>query len=331
VRALACPASFKGVLSASAAAEALGQGLRAGGALVDVLPVADGGEGTADVLHAALGGTWQEVRVSDPLGRPVQARWLLLPDGTGVVEAAAAVGLPLLAPDELDPLRASSRGLGDLVLAAVAERPRELVIGLGGSATVDGGAGLREVLVSLPVPTRVACDVRAPLLGNRGAARAFGPQKGAGPADVEVLEARLAAMDELRPVADLPGAGAAGGLGAALAALGARLEPGAELVLRAIGFDRRLEGAALAVTGEGRVDATTLEGKAPAAVVAACRRARVRCAVFGGRVDPPSNTVLLGQGVDVYALSGDPRRAREDLVELGERLVRLQLAHLASE
>jgi glycerate kinase len=331
VRALACPASLKGVLSASAAADALGDGFERVGVAAERVPVADGGEGTLDVLYGALGGEWRSARVSDPLGRPVDARWLALPDGAAVVESAEALGLGLLRPDELDPLRASSRGLGELVLAALAERPRELVIGLGGSATVDGGAGLREVLVSLPVPTRVACDVRAPLLGDRGAARAFGPQKGASPADVEVLEARLAVIDDLRPVADVPGAGAAGGLGAALAALGARLEPGAELVLRAIGFDRRLEGAALAVTGEGRVDATTLEGKAPAAVVAACRRAGVRCAVFGGRVDLPSNTVLLGQGVEVHALSGDPGRAREDLVELGERLGRLQLAHLASE
>jgi glycerate kinase len=148
---------------------------------------------------------------------------------------------------------------------------------------------------------------------------------------VEELEARLAATEELGPYAELPGAGAAGGLGAALAALGARLEPGAELVLEAIGFDERLRGAAFAVTGEGRVDATTLEGKAPAAVASACRRAGVRCAVFGGRVDLPSNTVLLGRGVEVYALSGDPGRAREDLVELGKRLARLELAHLASE
>lgn len=331
VRALACPASLKGVLSASAAAEALGEGLELAGVAAERVPVADGGEGTLDVLASALGGEWRSALVSDPLGRPVDARWLVLPDGSAVVEAAEAVGIGLLAPGELDPLRASSRGLGELVLAALAAEPRTLVIGLGGSATVDGGAGLREVVDELPVPTRVACDVRAPLLGERGAARAFGPQKGADPGAVEELEARLAAMPDLTPFADLPGAGAAGGLGAALAALGASLEPGAELVLGAIGFERRLAGAALAVTGEGRVDATTLEGKAPAAVAAACRRAGVPCAVFGGRVDLPSNTVLLGDGVEVHALSGDRRRAREDLVELGERLGGLHLAHLASE
>ena len=330
MRALACPASLKGVLSAFEAADALADGLVAGGLAPERVPVADGGEGTLEVLHAALGGEWRQARVADPLGRPVDARWLALPDGTAAVESAEAVGLGLLAPGELDPLRASSRGLGELVLAALAERPRALVVTLGGSATVDGGAGLREVLRGLPVPTRVACDVRAPLLGQRGAARAFGPQKGAGPAEVEELESRLAATAELRPFADRAGAGAAGGLGAAFAALGATLEPGSELVLGAIRFDGRLRGAALAVTGEGRLDVTTLEGKAPAAVAGACRRAGVPCAVFGGRVELPGNSPFRGV-VGLYALSGDPSRARADLVELGERLGRLHLAHLASE
>ena len=362
--ALACPASLKGVLGAFAAAEALAEGLESGGVAAERVPVADGGEGTLDVLFAALGGEWRTARVPDPLGRAVEARWLALTDGTAVVESAEALGLPLFRDGELEPLRASSRGLGELVLAALAQGPTRLLIGLGGVATVDGGAGFREVVDALPVPVRVACDVGARLLGPRGAARAFGPQKGAGPAEVAELEARLAAMDALRTVADLPGAGAAGGLGAALAALGARLEPGAEVVLDAIGFDERLVGAAFAVTGEGRVDATTLQGKAPAAVAAACRRAGVRCALFGGRVDLPSNTVSLadeeagvrssaparapvvgsspdaetasntvslGGGLEVYALSGDPGRAREDLVELGERLARLHLAHLAGE
>ena len=331
MRALACPASLKGVLGAFEAAEALALGLERSGFVVERVPVADGGEGTLDVLDAALGGQWRTARVSDPLGRAVEARWLALRDGTAVVESAEALGLGLLGPGELDPLRASSRGLGELVLAAVADGPRELVVALGGSATVDGGAGLLEVLRELPVPTRAACDVRAPLLGPRGAARAFGPQKGAGPDAVDELERRLAAMTELRAVAELPGAGAAGGLGAALAALGARLVPGAELVLGTIRFDERLRGAALAVTGEGRVDATTLEGKAPVAVAAACRRAGVPCALFGGRVDLPSSALLDDGDLSVHALSGDPARAADDLVELGERLGGLHLAHLASE
>jgi glycerate kinase len=313
-RALASPASLKNVLSAPAAAVALREGFARAGVDAEVAPVADGGEGTAEVLAAALGGEWRTAAVSDPLGRPVTAWWLLLPDGTAVVESAEAVGLGLLADDERDVLRASSRGLGELVLAALEAGPRALLVGLGGSATVDGGAGMREVLQVLPVPTRVACDVHNPLLGERGAARVFGPQKGATPEQVEELERRLAEAEELRAVADLPGAGAAGGLGAAFAALGAELVPGAELVLDAIGFRKRLAGAALVITGEGTVDRTTLEGKAPGAVLAACREAGVRCALFGGVVEEAP------RGAEVYPLSGNPARARDDLVELGERL-----------
>ena len=234
MRALASPASLKGVLSATRAAAALARGLREAGATAVELPVADGGEGTAEVLHAALGGEWRDSTVSDPLGRPVSARWLLLPDGRAVVEAAEAIGLPLLAPEERDPLRASSRGLGELVLSALAESPASLFIALGGTATVDGGAGLREVLTALPVPAVALYDVRIPLAD---APRLFGPQKGASPADVAILEGRLAAIDELLPYAALPGAGAAGGLGAAFAALGAELVPGASAVLDLLGFD----------------------------------------------------------------------------------------------
>ena len=278
------------------------------------VPVADGGEGTADVLAAALGGEWRAATVSDPLRRPVRARYLLLPGRMAVVESAEAIGLELLRPDERDPLRASSRGLGELIRVVLGERLASLLVCLGGSATVDGGAGLREVLESLSVETTVACDVRNPLLGERGAARVFGPQKGATPEAVEVLEARLAEMEELAGVADLPGAGAAGGLGAALAALGAELVPGAELVLELVGFSDRVRGATLVVTGEGTVDRTTAEGKAPGAVVRACREAGVRCVVFGGRVEEPL------VGAEHEHLSGDPARAREDLVALGERL-----------
>ena len=210
-------------MSAAAAATALAEGFQRRGVEAVELPVADGGEGTAEVLAAALGGEWRVATVSDPLGRRVRARYLLLPGRSAVVESAEAIGLALLRPDELNPLRASSRGLGELIQVALGERLTSLLVCVGGSATVDGGAGLREVVDSLPVETVVACDVRNPLLGDRGAARVFGPQKGATPEAVEKLEARLAGMEELRPVAEFPGAGAAGGLGAAFAALGARL------------------------------------------------------------------------------------------------------------
>jgi glycerate kinase len=304
VRALACPASLKSVLRADDAASALAEGLRAGGAEADELPVADGGEGTADVLFGALGGAWHRTEVADAFGRPREARWLELPDGTAVVEAAAAIPLD---PDRLDPMMASSRGLGELIRAV--GRPKALLVGLGGTATVDGGAGLREELSSLAAPTRVACDTLVPL---SSAAPLYAPQKGASPEQVEELAARLDAMPELAPFAELPGAGAAGGLGAALAALGAELVPGAALVLDTIGFDP--SGYDLVVTGEGQVDRTSSTGKAPGEIARRCREAGVRCVVFGGRVVEPLD------GGETVSLAGDPAHAREDLIELGLRL-----------
>lgn len=300
--ALACPASLKGVLSARDAAAALAEGLREWTS-VDELPVADGGEGTLDVLHSALGGEWHEVDVPDAFLRPRRARWLELPSGQAVVEAAQAIPLD---PERLEPLAASSRGLGDLIRAV---GTRELLVGLGGTANVDGGAGLLEVLDGLPAPTRAACDVDVPLLD---AARVFARQKGASPEDAVELEARLAARADLAPFASLPGAGAAGGLGAALASLGAALERGAPLVLDLVGFDPSPYD--LVVTGEGTVDATTTRGKAPGEVARRCVLAGVRCVVFGGRVVEPV------ERVETIPLSGDPARAREDLVRLGLRL-----------
>jgi glycerate kinase len=299
VRALACPASLKGVLSARAAAAALAKGLR-GWSDVDELPVADGGEGTLDVLHAALGGEWREAEIHDAFGRARIARWLRREDDA-FVEAAQAIPLD---PQRLDPIAASSRGLGELIQAV--GKPRRLFVGLGGTANVDGGRGLLEVLDELPAPTTVACDVDVPLVD---AVRLFAAQKGAKPEQFAEL---LARFEPLEPYADLPGAGAAGGLGAALASLGADLLQGAELVLDVIGFDPAAYD--LVVTGEGTVDATTRRGKAPGRVAGRCRNAGVRCVVFGGRVVEPL------PDVETVALSGDPSRAREDLVELGLRL-----------
>jgi glycerate kinase len=315
--ALASPASLKGVRDSASAAAQLAVGLRR---WVDAeeLPVADGGEGTAAVLHAVRGGEWRRARVTDPLGLPVTARWLALPDGTAVVDSAEAIGLPLVGVDERDPLCASTRGLGELLLAILAEQPREVLIGVGGTATVDGGAGMREVVGAelRGARVRVLCDVRNPLLGARGAARVFGPQKGAGPEAVEELERRLASIPELEPFRDLPGAGAGGGLGAGFAALGAELCDGASLVLDTIGFDERARRADLVVTGEGTVDRTTLEGKAPGAVVRRCEALGVECVLFGG---------LVRDGIDARALSGDLRSATEDLEALGEELGRALL------
>ena len=305
MRALACPASLKGVLSAPAAAAALAEGMRAGGAEAVELPVADGGEGTAEILRLALGGEWREADVHDAFGRPRSATWLRLPDETAVVEAAAAVPLE---PARLDPFAASSRGFGELIAAALAERPSALLLCLGGTGTMDAGTGLLEVVGELPVPARVACDVTATLLE---APRLFGPQKGAGPAEIAELERRFAAREELVSIRHKPGSGAAGGLGAALAFLGAELVPGAALVLDAVGFDA--SGYELVVTGEGRVDATTALGKAPGEV--ARRSLGTHCVVFGGVVEVEI------PGVETVALSGDPARARDDLAALGRDLV----------
>jgi glycerate 2-kinase len=312
--ALASPASLKGVRDSASAAAHLAAGLRRW-VVAEELPVADGGEGTAAALQRARGGEWRTAGVTGPLGRPVTARWLALPDGTAVVDSAEAIGLPLVGVTERDPLRASTRGLGELLLAVLAEQPREVLVGVGGTATVDGGVGLREVVGAglRGVRVRVLCDVRNPLLGARGAARAFGPQKGAGPEAVEELERRLASIPELEPFRDLPGAGAGGGLGAGFAALGAELCDGASLVLDTIGFDERALRADLVVTGEGTVDRTTLEGKAPGVVVRRCASLGVDCVLFGG---------LVRDGIDARALSGDVRRATEDLEALGEELGR---------
>jgi glycerate kinase len=302
VSALASPASLKGVLSAREAAAFLAEGFRRGGADVEELPIADGGEGTAEVLGARV---CRRVRVSDAFGRPHDAPIRVLPDGTAVVESAEAIPLD---PRRLDPLAASSRGFGELIAEVEAER---LLVCLGGTANVDGGAGLREVLDELPAPTTVLCDALVPL---RDAALRFAPQKGATPEQVELLEGRLAAMNELAPYAELPGAGAAGGLGAALASLGARLAPGAREVLERLRFSDRVREAALVVTGEGTIDATTTTGKAPGEALRICSDEGTRCVVFGGRL------MVELPGAEMVALSGDPERAAEDLVALGERL-----------
>jgi glycerate kinase len=209
-----------------------------------------------------------------------------------VVESAQALGFHTVA--RFDPLRASSRGFGELILAAAREAD-DLLVCLGGTVTVDGGAGIREVFDELPLPTRVACDVRSPLLD---AAYVFARQKGAGEEQLDVLAERL------RGLPDVPGAGAAGGLGGAFAAFGAELLPGARLVLDEIGFDPR--GYDFVVTGEGVVDETTWAGKAAGEVAQRCREVGVRCELFSARDD----------------FSGDPSRAVEDLAAYGERLAR---------
>jgi glycerate kinase len=300
-RALACPASLKGVLTSAEAANALGEGFDRAGIEWDAAPVADGGDGTVVALCGDEVGHYD---VRDAFGRPRSALVGRLDDAL-VIEAAQV--LPFDA-ELLDAMAASSRGLGELLAQLTAPR---FVVGLGGTATMDAGVGLLDALDALPAPMTVLCDVQTTLYD---APRLFGPQKGATPEQVEELEARFRSLRALAPFAALPGSGAAGGLGAALASLGAELVPGARTALELIGLD--VHGYDLVVTGEGRVDATTAEGKAPAEVVRRCADARVPCVVFGGVVTEPL------ADVETMALSGDPARAREDLVELGMRLAR---------
>lgn len=324
-RVVVAPAPFKGALPASAAARAIAAGVRLvlPGADVVALPVADGGEGTMEALVAATGGRRRGARVSDPLGRTVDAGLGELAGGVAVVELAQASGYERLTDRERDPEATSTRGTGELILAALDLGARRIIVGLGGSATTDGGLGLAAALgiraldaegrvlegrgsdlarvASLDLSGRdpriddtaiqVACDVDNPFHGPDGAAHVFGPQKGASPEGVERLDRGLANLADVVRAATgidlqaLPGAGAAGGAAGGLAALlGAELTPGAPLVLDALGFAGRLDGAGLCITGEGRLDETSGGGKAPLAVAAACATAGVPCVALCGEV-----------------------------------------------
>ena len=279
---LVAPDKFKGTLSAAEVAAAVARGLRAGGREAVELPVADGGDGTMDVLVSALGGEVRTVTVSDPLGRPVEARYALLTDGRGVVEVAEASGLSRLAEDERDAWAASTRGTGELIAATGAD---EVIVAAGGSATTDGGAGALATLDEAGVAPRivVASDVRTPF---EEAARVFGPQKGADPRTVKRLERRLRELADAAPKdpRGVPMTGCAGGLGGGLwAHRGARLVSGADLVLDAIGFDARMRDARFVVTGEGRIDPQTLAGKAVGEIATRCRQNGVGCHAVVGR------------------------------------------------
>ncbi len=302
---LVAPDSFKGTFSAREVAAAIAEGLRGAGREARELPVADGGEGTMDVLVSALGGDVRTVTASDPLGRPVEASFALLPDGSAVVEMAQASGLGLVAEDERDAWEASTRGTGELIAAAAEAGASPVVVTVGGSATTDGGAGALEALReagladaggpagSLPA-IEVVCDVRVPF---EDAPRIFAPQKGADEAIVRRLERRL---DELaasfpRDPRGEPMTGCAGGLSGGLwAALGAELVPGAPYVLAAIGFDALMRESAFVVTGEGSLDDQTLQGKIVGEVATRCRQGGITCHAIVGRnqLDPFGERII---------------------------------------
>lgn len=351
--AVCAPNAFKGTLTAAAASRALALGVHDAGWRALVCPVADGGDGTLDVLLAAAGAAARldEVVVTGPLGRRRRARLGWIGDLVAVVEMAEAVGLRLVPAGRRRPMQAGSRGAGELIRAALDGGAERVIVGVGGSASTDGGTGLLVALGARLLDGRgrelrpggaalraarrldlsgldprlahtridVAVDVRSPLLGQTGAAAVFAPQKGATPAEVEELEEglrRWVAVAEAagaRPTAALlEGAGAAGGSGYGLTLVGARLLPGAALVCDETGLDAALTGADLVITGEGRLDSQTAEGKAPAEVARRSALAGVPCVAVCGSVT--AGREVFAATVALSDLGADPRRRARSLL-----------------
>jgi glycerate kinase len=368
VRVVIAPDKFKGTLDASEVARALAEGWRRGDRTADIaeVPVADGGDGTLEALVDGLGGEVRRATVAGPLGEAVEAPYGLVPTPgglMGVVEMARASGLALVDESRRDPLRASTRGTGELILAACEHGPARVMVCIGGSATNDAGAGMAQALgidlldergghlssggaaldrlaridmSRLPRSVRevefvVASDVDNPLTGPHGASAVYGPQKGAGPEDVATLDralghfAAVVHRDLGIDVRDLPGAGAAGGLGAGLVAfLGAKLRPGFDLVAEAVGLPSRVESCDVVVTGEGRYDSQSERGKAPAGVLRMAREARVRSALVAGQIEegaPPDADVVYSLA-ERAGLAEAMARPRKLLEEAGEEVAR---------
>ena len=341
MRVVIAPDKFKGSLTALEAAEAMARGLSRvdPSAEIDRVPMADGGEGTVAALVAATGGSYRTVTITGPLGDPVVASFGLLGDGrTAVLEMASASGLWLVPPALRDPLRATTRGTGQLLLAALEAGARRVIVGIGGSATNDGGAGLGQALGFRLLDTHgrelepgggeldrlariertdqvavlgsatiaVACDVTNPLCGPQGASAVYGPQKGATPEMVERLDrnlghfADIVARDLDVAVRDIPGSGAAGGLGGGLVAFaGGRLEGGVNLVIEAVNLRERLHAADLCLTGEGALDGQSAFGKTAVGVARLAHSLRCPTLAIAGSIGPGAEAVL-EQGVDAY-------------------------------
>lgn len=330
-RLLASPDKFRGTLDGPAAAAAIGAAGRAAGWEVDEVPVSDGGEGFLDCFAGR--GRARTTSVQNALGRPVPAEWMLLEGGrTAVVETARAIGLAVVGgPEGNDPLAASSAGAGQLIAAAVAEGARRVLVGLGGSATTDGGAGALAALGAARltgIEVVVACDVTTRFLD---AARTFAQQKGATPRQVALLERRLQRMaQELEAlggvdVRDIPGAGAAGGLAGGLAALGATLVPGFDLVADALDLAERVADADLVVTGEGLLDDQSFCGKAVGGVVALAAAASVPVVAVVGDADPGVDVPPAVEVVSLVARYGE-QRAHEDAAACLTEAVAILLA-----
>jgi glycerate kinase len=346
VRILVAPDKFGGTLSAVEAAAAIATGWRRGdgSAVIDEVPLSDGGPGFIDVLHNALGGDLLPVTIRDPLARPT-AGAVLLVDGVAYVESAQACGLHLLSADERDPLTTSTYGVGQLVTAALDAGATRIVIGLGGSSTNDGGRGmlgalgLREMRMGeqltvdrsgldprlADVELIAASDVDNPLLGQSGASVVFGPQKGAKPETVALLEARMRVWARTvdATLADRPGAGAAGGLGFAIFVLGGRRESGIDLVRDAVGLRDRAATADLVVTGEGRFDEQSLRGKVVSGVADTARVAGRRCLVLAGQVTLAARDAEAAGISRAYAVADEVGSVEEAIARPADGLERL--------
>jgi glycerate kinase len=360
---LIAPDSFKGSLTSVEVARALAAGWSRArpGDLIRLAPLADGGEGTATAIEAAGGWSWRTSAAHDPIGRPIEARWLVSGDGErAVVELAAASGLSRLTPAERAPATASTFGTGEVLRAALDAGIRRIDLGVGGSATTDGGLGILAALgIGLTVEPdlavhldeldprladvdlRIASDVTNPLLGPTGAAAVYGPQKGASDVDVRTLDAALTRWADALETAtgrrerDTPGAGAAGGTVFGLACLRDRFRsfailPGIDLVMEATGFAAKLAGADLVLTGEGRVDAQTAYGKTALGVARQARAAGVPCIAVGGGVEPDGIVALASVGAVVMPVAERPQSVEAamaagaaPLERCGERLARL--------
>ena len=371
-RYLIAPDSFKGTMSSSEVCLIIEQAILEAepDALVEKVAVADGGEGLVDAYLSMFGGERIWIDVTGPLFKPVRAFWGLLPDGqTAVIEMAAAAGLPLLSAAEKNPEQTTTLGVGELVMSAINHGVKKIVLGLGGSATNDGGIGLASALgyrfldaagrdllptgssllkisrivppAASPLPAgleiEAACDVSNPLLGLQGAAHVFAPQKGADPGMVERLDQGLAnlavriAADLAIDVLNVPGGGAAGGLGAGVVAfLGGRLRPGIELMLDAADFDRKVQDADFVITGEGRMDGQTLSGKAPVGVVRRAKRYQVPVigivGSLGGNADALYEigfTTIISTIRELASLEDTLGSCRQDLAAAVKAVVRL--------
>jgi len=357
---LVAPDSFKGTLTSVEVAHAIGDGWREArpGDTVVYAPLADGGEGTLIAIEASGGWEVRTVDAMDPIGRRLDAvAWLRSSDGaSAIVEMARASGLSLVAPDHRDAVHSMTLGTGQLIGAALDAEVRSITLGIGGSATSDGGRGMLVALGAQDwddldlerldprlgdVDLAVACDVTNPLLGARGAAAVYGPQKGATPDEVRTIERGLEAWaDRLETASgrrerETPGAGAAGGVGFALLCIQDRfrsfaLRPGIDLVMEATGFDAKLAAADLVITGEGRIDAQTAFGKTALGVARRAQAAGVRCIAIGGSVEPEGVQALADVGATAHPVWETPvplevalAAGAEPLARCGERLARL--------